>query len=327
MSIQAEVLQSIEPEVGVLADDVLRSVDDERNWQPSDLLPDPATEEGREAMGSLRERAAALPDELLLVTAGNLITEEALPSYQTAFNRHAAVADDSGVDQSAWARWSRSWTAEENRHGDAMSLWARFCGRFDIRAIEQTIQHLISRGFDPRTDNDAYQVLVYTSIQEHATLVSHHGVARIAGEAGDTWLQRICERVGTDEARHARFYKSAVRMLMRTDPDGALKALAAMLRKKIGMPAERMTDGDNPRLFDDFAELAARLGIYSPSRYVDIIELCNRFWEVDRLQPETPEGREAQDQVVSLPDRYRRIVERRRARDVPLDRFRWLRTA
>ena len=43
-------------------------------------------EDALEEIRSLRERAAAIPDEVIVLLVGNMITEEALPSYQTYFN-------------------------------------------------------------------------------------------------------------------------------------------------------------------------------------------------------------------------------------------------
>jgi acyl-[acyl-carrier-protein] desaturase len=321
------VLQSIEPAVGEIADKILRPAEDAANWQPTDLVPDPGTEEGLDALSGLRARAAELPEDLLLVTIGNLITEEALPTYQTAFNRHVGVNDVTGVDDTAWGRWSRAWTAEENRHGSAMSLWARFCGRIDMRSVEATIQRLLSNGFDVGTGNDPYEVLVFTSFQEQATLASHKNVAKQAHAAGDDNLGRICDLVGTDEARHTRFYKGAMRLVFEQDPDGALEAFANMMRKKIRMPAELMDDGGGGSVFEDYAELAQQVGIYTSETYVRIMETCNAYWRVETLQPLTEAGRKAQDYLGSLPGRYRRLAERRRARAVPLDRFRWLAAA
>ena len=40
-------------------------------------------------------------------------------------NTLEGVKDRTGADESAWAIWTRKWTAEENRHGDLMNkyLW------------------------------------------------------------------------------------------------------------------------------------------------------------------------------------------------------------
>jgi hypothetical protein len=65
----------------------------------------------------LRKRTAVLPDEYLVVLVGDMITEEALPTYMTMLNTLDGVRDDTGASPSPWAKWTRMWTAEENRHG------------------------------------------------------------------------------------------------------------------------------------------------------------------------------------------------------------------
>lgn len=48
----------------------------------------------------------------------------------------AGVDDPNGVSSSAWAKWSRGWTSEENRHGDLLNRYLYLTGRVDMRAIE-----------------------------------------------------------------------------------------------------------------------------------------------------------------------------------------------
>lgn len=54
------------------------------------------------------------------MNASAQVTEEALPTYLTLLNTLEGVDDPTGAIDTAWGRWSRQWTAEENRHG-AMS--------------------------------------------------------------------------------------------------------------------------------------------------------------------------------------------------------------
>lgn len=68
-------------------------------------------------MVDLRKRTDELPDEYLVVLVGDMITEEALPTYMTMLNTLDGVRDDTGASGSPWAQWTRKWTAEENRHG------------------------------------------------------------------------------------------------------------------------------------------------------------------------------------------------------------------
>ncbi len=154
-------------------------------WQPTDFLPDLAAEDWVDQVGRFREAAAGMSDDLLIILVGNMVTEEALPNYSVSLNR--IVKDMTGVGDAPWSRWLRGWTAEENRHGDLLNAYLRLTGRVDMRVVEQTIHHLISKGFsalrggfDPTSEADAYSGLIYTSFQERATRISHGNVARLA---------------------------------------------------------------------------------------------------------------------------------------------------
>ncbi|CAH8342886.1 unnamed protein product [Eruca vesicaria subsp. sativa] len=108
-----------------------------------------------------------------LVLIGDMITEEALPTYQTMINTLDGVRDEIGASPTPWAVWTRAWTAEENRHGDLLNKYLYLSGRVDMRQIEKAIQYLIGSGIDPKTENNPYLGFIYTSFQERATFISH----------------------------------------------------------------------------------------------------------------------------------------------------------
>ena len=58
----------------------------ENCWQPSDYLPESTEENWPEQVRKLRDQAKAIPDELLVVLVGDMVTEEALPTYQSLLN-------------------------------------------------------------------------------------------------------------------------------------------------------------------------------------------------------------------------------------------------
>lgn len=68
--------------------------------------------------------------EGVLFHAGDMITEEALPTYMSQLNTLEGTRDLTGAEDTAWARWTRQWTAEENRHGDAMNKYMWLTGRW-----------------------------------------------------------------------------------------------------------------------------------------------------------------------------------------------------
>ena len=118
----------------------------EKCWQPQDFLPDPVSDGFHEQVKELRDRAKELPDDYFVVLVGDMITEEALPTYQTMLNTLDGVRDETGASPTSWAIWTRAWTAEENRHGDLLNKYLYLSGRVDMRQIEKTIQYLIGSG-------------------------------------------------------------------------------------------------------------------------------------------------------------------------------------
>ena len=76
------------------------------------------------------------------------------------------------------------------------------------------------------------------------------------------------------------------------------------------MPAELMSDGENPSLFADFAKVAAHAGVYTSADYTDIIEHLNTEWLVGARTGLSPEASQAQEYVCSLPRRFRKLAER-----------------
>lgn len=117
-------------------------------WQPQDFLPDSTLpyDEFVDQVRALRERTEELPDEYFVVLVGDMITEDALPTYQTMINTLDGVKDETGASSSSWAKWTRSWTAEENRHGDLLRTYLYLSGRVDMQMVERTVQYLISSG-------------------------------------------------------------------------------------------------------------------------------------------------------------------------------------
>jgi acyl-[acyl-carrier-protein] desaturase len=251
---------------------ILNDIEEKKNWQPSDLLPSFATE--NDELTAARAQAKALPLSVLVVLIGDMITEEGLPTYMSQLNRVPGTRDESGVDQTPFAQWVRGWTAEENRHGDILNALLRLNENVHMRAVEQTTQYLLAEGFDPRTESKPYQTVFYTTFQEWATMHSHNNVARLAQASGDALCAKICRRIAGDEARHERFYGNLAYELLDEDPSGMLLAIKDMVDKDIVMPAERMKEsrkveeGSETRLFDRFARVAGRLGVYTPLDYV-----------------------------------------------------------
>jgi acyl-[acyl-carrier-protein] desaturase len=272
---QREVLRGLESFVG---ENLSLLLPIEKAWQPTDYLPDLTGEDWREQVQQLREPAMALSDQVLVVLVADMVTEEALPSYSVSLNNLAE--DFTGTDERPWAKWLRGWTSEENRHGDLLNAYLRLTGRVDMRAIEVTIHHLLNNGFNARAYPDLYGGLVYTAFQERATKISHANVGKLAGGEGDVALARICQKIAGDEARHEAFYTTVMGKVMEQDPEGGLNTMHSMFRRVIAMPGRLMNDGKDPDLFDHFAVVAQRIGVYTVEDYAAIVEHLVKTWDV-----------------------------------------------
>lgn len=281
----------------------------EKSWQPIEFLPNPAQklDDFAEEVRVLRERTSQLPDDYFVVLVGDMITEEALPTYQSMMNRFDGVQDDTGASPSPWASWIRAWTAEENRHGDLLRTYLYLSGRVDMQMIDRTIQYLISSGMDTGINKNPYLGFVYTSFQERATFVSHGNTARLAKEGGDPVLAKICGTIASDEKRHENAYSKIFEKLLEVDPNGAMLAIGDMMRKKIKMPAHLMYDGQDPNLFEHFSAVTQRLGVYTAGDYADILEFLIQRWRLDKIQGLTAEANSAQDFVCGLAPRMRKL--------------------
>lgn len=283
----------------------------ETAWQPTDFLPDMGTPGALETIVQLQQRAAGIPAGVITSLVGNMITEEALPTYQSFFNLIKGVNEEGNIaSPKGWVRWSRTWTAEENRHGDLLNKYLYLSGRADMRQVEITIHNLLGNGFDPQTDGDPYQAMIYTSFQERATKISHVNTAKLAEDGGDEVLARICRTIAGDEARHEKAYKSFMSRIFELDPGGALLAFEKMMKKQIAMPAILMDKGQQTSLFSRFSAITQKLGIYTTLDYAAIIRHLTELWKVETLTGLNGYAARAQDFLSTLADRYLKIAQR-----------------
>lgn len=304
-----EVIEDIAPIAGQMVDKVLLETGD-KSWQPQDFLPDLSKDGWEDDVREFRKMAKGVPDDVMIVLIGDMVTEEALPTYQTLLNTFEGCDDPTGDSDTPWARWSRGWTSEENRHGDLLNKYLYLGGKCDMRSIEVTIQHLITSGFNPDAQKDPYRGFVYTSFQERATKISHSNVGRLAGEYGDSGLRRICAKIAGDEGRHETAYQLFSEEILKRDPDGLILTFGDMMRGQIVMPAELMTDGTSQNLYDDFSAVAQKLGVYTAIDYADIIKHLVKRWDLENLEGLSSEAEKEREYICKLPNRYRKLAER-----------------
>lgn len=306
-NIRLEVMQLLEKKVDTFMNDYLIPV--EKIWQPTDLLPDSEKETFFEEVKELREIAKDLPYDFWVVLVGDTITEEALPTYESW------LSEVEGVDSEAkngWSRWVKSWTGEENRHGDVLNKYLYLSGRVNMREVEMTTQHLINDGFDIGTGRDPYKNFVYTSFQELATYISHNRVAQMAKKYGDNKLSKMCKLIAGDEMRHHTAYAEFITQIFKVDPSEMMLAFQYMMKQKIVMPAHFLRESGEKisSAFENFSDSAQRIGVYTAADYVDILQKLIDKWEIDKMRGLTDDAEKARDYLMKLPARMARISER-----------------
>ncbi len=306
-NIRLEVMRLIEKDVDSLVEQYLIPV--EKIWQPSDFLPDSESETFYDEVKELREISKDMPYDFWVVLIGDMITEEALPTYESW------LMDVEGVDQiegNGWSKWVRQWTSEENRHGDLLNKYLYLSGRVNMREIEMTTQHLIADGFDIGTGRDPYKNFVYTSFQELATYISHNRVGQLAKQYGEKKLSKICRMIAGDEMRHHHAYSDFVERIFQVDPSEMMLAFQYMMKQKIIMPAQFLRESGEKigSAFEHFSDSAQRIGVYTAMDYVEIMQKLTERWNIDKISNLTDEAEKARDFLMKLPARMARVSER-----------------
>ena len=263
-----------------------------------------------------------MPYDFWVVLVGDMITEEALPTYESW------LMDVDGMDQvegNGWATWIQQWTAEENRHGDLLNKYLYLSGKVNMKEVEITTQYLIADGFDIRTGRDPYKNFIYTSFQELATYISHNRVSEIAKKHGNKQLAKMCKMVAGDEMRHHNAYSEFVDRIFKVDPSQMMLAFTDMMKKKITMPAIflRESGGKIGTAFEEFSNTAQKIGVYTAKDYVDILNKLIDTWEIDKITNLTDEAEKARDYLMKLPSRMIRVAERMAVPDNNY-KFKWV---
>ncbi len=315
-----EVMNFLGKEIDFVIKDYLKDID--TNWQPSDFLPDSSLENFSEEIKELQLQCKELPYDYMAVLVGDVITEEALPTYESWLMDLEGVSKE---EPQGWAKWVRMWTAEENRHGDLLNKFLYLSGRINMRQMEISTQYLIADGFDIGTGRDPYKNFIYTSFQELATNISHRRTASLAKKHGSNQLSKICGVIASDEARHAKAYKSFVAKILQIDPNEMMLAFETMMRKKIVMPAHflRQAGEQIGTTFSHFSDAAQRLGVYTSWDYTNILESLIVEWNIGNILNLNEQGEKARDYLMRLPERFRKVAER--SIKAPLEyEFNWI---
>jgi len=280
---EAEILREMEPFV---KDRLILLVPDERRkWWASDYFDwmeqERASDEVRsKKLEELREEVRGLRDEDLVVLVGNTVTEEALANYSKRFPY--IFPDPTHISQNPWNIWERGWTAEEFQHLMVLNHYSLLGGRVNLKETLRSSASLLSNGM--KQDTGIFMGMAYPAFQEPATSTSHRNMAGIAEQRGAQTLHEICTKISGDETRHAVFYREVVGEIFEKAPERMMIVWGKLMKDKVVMPALNMTDSvytEPPSLFEHFAGVADRIGVYTTQDYANLVKKFNKTFGIE----------------------------------------------
>ena len=265
-------------------------------WFSSDFLPadEKMNDDRKSIRENLKERARGIKDAFRVALAVNLLTEEGLPHFHRLISKYLG-------DESFWAKWTNLWTAEEDRHGNVIRDYVRDSNVFNFKQVELMQYYYVEAGFNPGCDKDPYMVFVYTTLQERATQISHKNTGKMIG-GDEPLIDGILSSIAADEAKHFVFYRNVFKEILRIDPSRALES-AAKVMPAIDMPGISMPN------FREMADVIRRVGIYGPWDYKSIVEEVIQFWEIELLTGLSEAASRAQEKILSIPQRLKKVAE------------------
>ena len=268
-----------------------------QDWLPHEYVP---WDQGRDfAELPWEETQSRLPAPVRAAVALNLLTEDNLPGYHGELARIYREAGE------PWRAWLDRWTAEEGRHAIVMRDYLLVTRAVDPVALEQDRMATVSGGFRAE-DKDLLHTIAYVAMQELATRVSHRGTGRLSEDPG---LDRLLQRVATDENLHMVLYRDLAQAALEVDP-------AAMLRAIVDEVAGFAMPGTGIPGFTRRAAVVAKAGIYDLRVHRDeVVAPLLRYWKVFELEGLPAEAEQARADLRAVLDeldvKVTRLLSRR----------------
>jgi acyl-[acyl-carrier-protein] desaturase len=230
----------------------------------------------------------------------NLLTEDNLPYYHSAIERHVPPG-------SALAEWNHLWTAEEGQHAIALRSYLMVSRNCDPTALEDDRLQVMTTGYEPDWQSPS-ELFAYTAAQELATRVSHRNAGKITDDPVAFELMRS---IAVDENHHFMFYKGVMEAMLRESPSSVLAGIYRVFAN-FQMPGAVI-----PGFVRRSVEIA-RAGVYNLRIHHDrVIEPLLKQWRIGELTGLDAAAAEFQERIMQLPAQILLRAERFEARFAP----------
>ncbi|UFJ42269.1 acyl-ACP desaturase [Brevibacillus humidisoli] len=240
-----------------------------------------------------------LSDEVYTAIETALLTEVNLPWFTT----YLAVTFKGSLE--VLTQFVHTWTAEEDQHSSLLETYLLLTRNADPDTLHRLRKLVVEQGFEPDFDS-ALETMVYTTVQELATMVFYNNVAK-AATPYDPDLSRLLRRLAKDETLHFAFYRDAVKAYLAIDHNYVYYIERVMTDFK--MPGSSMPD------FDQRMNTIATHANYGPIAYFNqVYEYLIHYWGIDSLQPSRTEAVESKVRLLKHYEKMKRVTERLAAR-------------
>jgi len=236
-----------------------------------------------------------LPQPIYTAVETSLLTEVNLPFFYhhlaTTFKGSLKVLQD----------FIHTWVSEEDQHSSLLETYLIVTRNADPDELHRLRKLVVEGGFAPDFDT-AMETMVYTTIQELATMVFYNNVAT-ASLPYDRQLTRLLRRIAKDETLHFVFYRDAVKGYLGVDHNFVYYIQKAMT--SFAMPGMLMPT------FKNRMEIIAKHANYGPVAYFNqVFEYLIKYWGIEQLQPSRAEAELAKQDLLSYYLQLKRVSQR-----------------
>jgi len=237
----------------------------------------------------------ALPASIVTAIETALLTEVNLPWFTShlaqTFRGSLTIIQD----------FVHTWTAEEDQHSNLLETYLLITRSVDPKRLHELHKMTVEHGWAPDF-HTPFETMVYTSLQELATMVFYNNVAKEANKH-DPDLGKLLRRLAKDETLHYAFYRDVIKFHLQLEPNYCY--YLGHVIKNFQMPGAVMPD------FDDRMAIIAKEANYGPLEYFDqVLDVIIKYWDIENLRPIAPEAEKARLDILKYHARMKRVKER-----------------
>ncbi|MFK2825778.1 acyl-ACP desaturase [Bacillus sp. B190/17] len=241
------------------------------------------------------ESQVTLPKGLITAVETALLTEVNLPWFtshlEQTFKGSLSIVRD----------FVHTWTAEEDQHSNLLEDYLLITRNVDPKRLHVLHKQTVEMGWSPDFDTP-FETMVYTSLQELATMVFYNNVAKNA-RVHDENLTALLKRLAKDETLHYAFYRDVIKYHLELEPNYCYYLGKVIMNFQ--MPGAVMPD------FEDRMSIIAKEANYGPLEYFDqVLDVIVEYWELEKLRPIAPEAEKARLEILRYHQKMKRIRDR-----------------